>query len=85
MTTVAESFRPVSCMIMGTLAGFLIGVPVAINSNGSLGIFALVAATLAGFLTGYRRRHSLAFFYFSLVCVLVLASTVSLNLFEWRK
>lgn len=91
MSSFSSSLRPVSCVVMGSLCGFLIGLPIAMdaaNSPDSSGIssfLVLGAGLLAGALVGYRRRNSTAFFYFSLVCVLVLASTVSLNLFEWKK
>lgn len=75
----ASSLHSMSSVVLATLTGLLIVLPLAGSGDPTSGVGLGLIGGLAGFMVGYRRRHSRAFFYFSLVCVLVLAVVVSFN------
>ena len=66
--------------MMSTLVGLLIVLPVLPQMSPAGGTVIGIFGAAAGFLIGRRYRDSRGFFYFSLVCVLVLAMLVSFNL-----
>ncbi|WKZ57970.1 MAG: hypothetical protein QY326_04695 [Bdellovibrionota bacterium] len=77
MTT---SLHAISSVMLSTLVGLLIVLPVLPQMSPTSGAFLGAAGAAAGFLIGRRHRQSRGFFYFSLVCVLMLAMLVSFNL-----
>lgn len=81
-----EPFREGATVLLGTLIGLLVGLPWSTTHTStptpSLGVagaatLPLLFALLGG-MVGFKKRKSHAFFYFSLVCVLILA-TVTYN------
>lgn len=78
-----ESFLSIANTALGAVAGALIGAPVAAGTaSPGLGTALLVAFTILGAASGYRRRQSRGFLYLSLLVVLVLAGMLSLALFQ---
>lgn len=67
-----------SAIILGGMAGYLIGIPLDVSQK--LPFPATPLFTLAGALVGWRRRESRGFIYFSAVCVLMLATLVSFSM-----
>jgi len=72
----SNKFYQVSSVMLGSIAGVLIAVPVSSSIESAWGALLLLLFGLAGVLMGYRRRDSRMFFYLSIVCVLVLSSVI---------
>jgi len=71
-----SKFYQISSVVLGTLAGLLIAVPISINMGPGMAPVFLLLFGLVGGLMGYRRRDSRVFFYLSIVSVLVLSSII---------
>lgn len=67
-------FREYASIVLGSLMGALIAMPVAAEANAALMLVPL-GAVLGG-LVGYRRRASTFFLYFCIVCILILSSVI---------
>jgi len=78
-----DSFYSLCCVFFGGAAGFLIGLPLTVGSDGTI-VFnrmpLLLASAILGCVLGYRRRDSRFFFYVALIATLLLLSTVSYSL-----
>jgi len=72
------SILPFGNIILGTVIGLLIGLPIAMAPGGFQGL--LLATIPLGAITGYRHRRSRLFLYFSLICVLILSWLVSFQM-----
>ena len=76
-------FYALCTVIFGTISGVLIGLPVALMQGAdisqptaaSLGPMALFG--IFGAILGYRKRKSRAFFYLTIITVLLLTSTLA--------
>jgi hypothetical protein len=77
-----QSFRSASSVVLGSLTGILIALPAALPLGAVGSAVVSIVAGAGGAAIGYRRRHSVGFFYFALICVLVLASLLSQSLNE---
>jgi hypothetical protein len=75
----ALPYREATCIALGAWVGLLIALPLA--REPSQWPLLLVGAGL-GALAGYRRRNSVAFFYFTLVAACMLSSIISFSLIE---
>ena len=74
-----NQFRSGACVVLGGFIGFFVGVPAASSLDPSIAPWITVAFVILGIASGYRRRASVGFFYFSLIVACVLASIVSLS------
>lgn len=81
MTPSALQFREISCIVLGAITGFLIGLPWALQAQGAVSIITPLLFAACGGLVGFRQRRNTLFFYLCLVCVVALASLLSRNLF----
>lgn len=74
-----QSFRAASSIGLGGLVGALIGAPAGAATQPPMSVIIVVAATGLGFVTGYRRRNSVAFFYFALAAACILAGLLAVS------
>lgn len=74
MSKITAGLMTLSAVILGAMAGYLIGMPLDVSQKMPLPVTPL--STLAGALIGWRRRESRPFIYFSAICVLMLATLV---------
>ena len=82
MNSQAYRFVEIACIGLGALVGCLIVLPLVATPGSSAPVPLLVAGTAAGAVIGYRYRGSRAFLYFSLVCILLLATVISFSTFQ---
>ena len=68
-----DQFRGLACVVLGAITGVLIGLPLAIEGRAWI----VPVSLIAGLMVGYRRRRSVAFLYFCLVTILLLATVIS--------
>lgn len=73
MSVNPDLYREVSCVVLGTLIGALISVPLTAQMSGFAGMVVPLLIVLIGGLIGYRRRRSAAFFYFCILASLALS------------
>ncbi len=81
MTYRFETFRVIANIILSALVGLLIAVPLSIGMSIGANLAILLLFSALGALIGYKRRSSHAFFYLSLVSILVLSSVLSRSIF----
>ena len=74
------AFRELACIVLGGIAGLLIGLPWAFTPESSASLVAPVLFGILGAATGYRQRRSVFFFYLCLVSILILATLFSQQL-----
>ena len=75
-----SKFLTITSVLAGSLAGFLIAVPLTAHTAGALSVFALSASTGLGLLMGYKQRGNRVFFYVALVTILLLSTIIIQNL-----
>lgn len=80
LTQKFQKFMATANIILGSLVGCLICIPIITTSEGPR-LPVLVLSGLAGAAIGFRRRSSRAFLYFSIICVLALSCLISFALF----
>lgn len=72
-----QQFRAVAAIILGGILATLIVAPFALSDPESAKPWLFLIAAPLGLLIGFRRRHSVAFLYFSMIATLILASILS--------
>lgn len=63
-------------IILSAVTAFLISLPGAFQLSPLAGLPLIAVFTLIGARIGYKRRHSDAFFYFTLICSVALLSMI---------
>ena len=77
-----EKFRAAACVLLSGMAGFLIALPLTYDREPAAATLIVAACSVLGAIGGCRRRSSVAYFYFCLVCVTILAWIVSFRYFQ---
>jgi len=76
-----QKFKHLSCILLSTIIGVLIAIPLCGGLSSTLRLPLLITSAGLGGLIGKRRKDSVAFFYFCLIAVVVLAWLVSFRYF----
>lgn len=71
------SFREFASIVLGAILGGLIILPFALPDQQASNFWILLVGLFAGGLIGYKRRKSVAFLYFCMIAVVILASVLS--------
>ncbi|MCB0328128.1 MAG: hypothetical protein KDD70_00655 [Bdellovibrionales bacterium] len=68
-------FQWIASVVLGTITGLLIALPISQGESVFSGPIVLLASGMAGALIGYRRKDSRAFLYLCFATILLLAGT----------